>query len=164
MRLKTFSKKKKKNRTNRYRCICECRYVCVWGEGGCRVVSCEEEGRGCSHSPSHFLATIFTLTLKRKKEKKIQSNHKTFHCTCKSLKPTSARLFSSKSGVSSCPWDMSLKGGCNWEEKGDRGVCWEEPSTSWVSFFNLSWSCRHQNVTSARRSATRSDEFISKVP
>lgn len=39
-----------------------------WGEGG--VVSCEEEGRGCSHSPSHFLATIFTLTLKRKKEKK----------------------------------------------------------------------------------------------
>lgn len=41
--------------------------MCVWGEGG--VVSCEEEGRGCSHSPSHFLATIFTLTLKRKKEK-----------------------------------------------------------------------------------------------
>lgn len=123
MRLKTFSKKKKKKSIAQ---IAKGAFVsvgmCVWGEGGvsCRVwgegggvVSCEEEGRGCSHSPSHFLATIFTLTLKRKKEKKIQSNHKTSHCTCKSLKPTSARLFSSKSGVSSCPWDMSLKGGCN---------------------------------------------------
>lgn len=84
--------------------------MCVGGEGG--VVSCEEEGRGCSHSPSHFLATIYFDT-KKEERKKIQSNHKTFHCTCKSLKPTSARLFSSKSGVSSCPWDMSLKGGCN---------------------------------------------------
>lgn len=113
MRLKTFSKKKKKKSIAQ---IAKGAFVsvgmCVWGEGG-GVVSCEEEGRGCSHSPSHFLATIFTLTLKRKKEKKIQSNHKTSHCTCKSLKPTSARLFSSKSGVSSCPWDMSLKGGCN---------------------------------------------------
>ena len=122
MHLKTFSKKKKKSiaqiATGAFVSVGMC--VCG-GRGG--VVSCEEEGRGCSRSPSHFLATIFTLTLKRKKEKKIQSNHKTFHCTCKSLKPTSARLFSSKSGVSSCPWDMSLKGGCNWEEKGDRGVC-----------------------------------------
>ena len=113
MLLKTFSKKKKKKSIAQ---IAKGAFVSVGmcvggGRGG--VVSCEEEGRGCSHRPSHFLATIFTLTLKRKKEKKIQSNHKTFHCTCKSLKPTSARLFSSKSGVSSCPWDMSLKGGCN---------------------------------------------------
>ena len=79
MRLKTFSKKKKKKSIAQ---IAKGAFVsvgmCVWGEGGvsCRVwgegggvVSCEEEGRGCSHSPSHFLATIFTLTLKRKKEK-----------------------------------------------------------------------------------------------
>ena len=161
MRLKTFSKKKKKEyRTNRYRCICECRYVCVGGRG----VSCHVRRRRGAVIIVLATSDHLYFDTKKKERKKIQSNHKTFHCTCKSLKPTSARLFSSKSGVSSCPWDMSLKGGCNWEEKGDRGVCWEEPSTSWVSFFNLSWSCRHQNVTSARRSATRSDEFISKVP
>lgn len=71
MRLKTFSKKKKKIAqiaTGAFVSV----GMCVWveGGGGFRVVSCEEEGRGCSHSPSHFLATIFTLTLKRKKEKK----------------------------------------------------------------------------------------------
>lgn len=84
--------------------------------------------------------------------------------TCKSLKPTSARLFSSKSGVNSCPWDMSLKGGCNCGENGERGACWEELSPSWGSFLSFSCSCLHQKVTSARRSATRSDEFISNVP
>ena len=96
----------------------------------------------------------------------LKRNHtyNSLHCTCKSLKPTSARLFSSKSGVSSCPWDISLNGGWSWGEKGERGVCWDEPSPIWDSFFSFSCSCLHQNVTSARRSATRSDEFISKVP
>lgn len=71
MLLKTFSKKKKKKSIAQ---IAKGAFVsvgmCVGGGRRGGVVSCEEEGRGCSHSPSHFLATIFTLTLKRKKEKK----------------------------------------------------------------------------------------------
>ena len=63
MRLKTFSKKKKKKSIAQ---IAKGAFVsvgmCVWGEGG-GVVSCEEEGRGCSHSPSHFLATISQANL-----------------------------------------------------------------------------------------------------
>ena len=60
---------------------------------------------------------------------------------------------------------MSRNGGCGCcGGNADRPTCWLDPAPFCCCCVSLSGSRLHQWVTSALRSATRSDEFISNVP